>query len=443
LAVVGLSVLFVWLGSIPLAALGHYLSDRLPAVAVVGIGSLALIIWKVPTWQANGLRRSTDFREVSIRSKQLRAAHRPWFAPEPLKVLDGNTLQELDAENKLRGALLLGSTPEPLQMLDSENKVRSTLVQLTSGLLILAGLWFTAQQLTISEASVRLTQESRYADRISAALVQLGNGDPVLRRSAISELQRIARDSPDNHERIYAGLVGHASRKAGWRGDPPATPAEADDQFRVDVEAALQAVGRRDSARDGLQPFTIDLRGKDLRGVALRGANLEGANLREVRLDGATLDGANLSSTPGWTTNLAGARLTGAQGKNARFAGADMSGAYLDNSILPAADLSGVDLRGARLDGARLDGARLAGADLRGVQAQRAQFANADLSGVSLNDADLSDADLSGADLRRSRLDSARLDRANLAGANLCGTFGVTPVTLAAAKTDSSTQQSC
>jgi hypothetical protein len=270
------------------------------------------------------------------------------------------------------------------------DNARSRLLTLAAGLLAAGALGFTALNFLLS-------RQGQVTDRYTKAIEQLGSDKLDIRIGGIYALERIARDSKNDHPTVMEVLTAfireHSherwplpdaegrERRRRVRPDmsgvvtsaysreplPSPGPERREDQgwTRPDVQAAVTVVGRRKRERD-VSGTRLDL----------VGANLIGADLTEARLAGASLFGADLSGADLWAAELGGAVLTGANFAgafliNARLAGADLIGAllvdaYLDNAYLRGASLSGANLTGASLGGAVLKGANLTGANLTG-----------------------------------------------------------------------------
>jgi Pentapeptide repeats (8 copies) len=174
---------------------------------------------------------------------------------------------------------------------------------------------------TLKEQSKQLDKtiaeqrEGQVTDRYAKAVEQLGSDTLDVRIGGIYALERIARDSAEDHPTVMEVLAAfiriHSDEQ--W---PPGRESER--WTRPDVQVAVTVIGRRDVQGD-IQGRPIDLYGANLTSAQLRDANLRGAVLRYAKLTGARLHG----------------------------------------TILVDADLRDVDLRGAaHLDEADLTGAK-------------------------------------------------------------------------------------
>ncbi|MFC4585249.1 pentapeptide repeat-containing protein [Sphaerisporangium corydalis] len=223
------------------------------------------------------------------------------------------------------------------ERVEAVNAARHTLIQAATGLVVIGGvvftaqgLWYTAQSLDASREAQRTTEQGQLTDRYTKAVEQLGSRTSVdIRLGGIYALERLAQDSPRDHQTIGDVLAAFIREH-----DPkpeaamPATPA-------TDIQAALTVISRDRLDRDF---------GFDLKNIRIRGADLGGANLWGMKLNGADLVGADLGYA-----NL----------RYVKLSGANLVGANLNRADLVSANLSGADLRGADLVGANLGGADL------------------------------------------------------------------------------------
>jgi len=244
-----------------------------------------------------------------------------------------------------------------------------------AGLFAAGALIYTARNFTLSRRTVELTRQTfelteqgQVTDRFTKAIEQLGSDKLDVRLGGIYALERIARDSAQDHPTVMevlaafirehsleqwpspdtdsSGRTGAASQAlpdtigAWWRArtvrylamrssSPPGDP-EQERLTRPDVQAAITVVGRRDAKRDILP---IDLTHADLAGANLVGLNLTRANLTDASLTGVPLTGADLTR----------AHLTRADLRWADLNAADLTGAYLTRAHLTGAVLDDAD----------------------------------------------------------------------------------------------------
>jgi Pentapeptide repeats (8 copies) len=227
-----------------------------------------------------------------------------------------------------------------------------------------------------AEAALRnaeAAQDKQITERFAKAIEQLGNEKIEVRLGAIYTLERIAKDSKDDHWTIMEVLTAfvreNASLKKNEEKAEKAKPLikseeiEQKPKLKTDIQAALTVIGRRNPKNDAINQWldlrNIDIRGADLTEVEMQGANLMEANLQwvvfeEAKLQGAFFSRANLRRAELWEANL----------QNAVFKEANLQKASLMDANLQDADLEGADLEGANLDGANLKEAFLIGANL-------------------------------------------------------------------------------
>jgi uncharacterized protein YjbI with pentapeptide repeats len=286
--------------------------------------------------------------------------------------------------------------------LNELNRVRVALVVIMLG--ALAG----AVALYLLRSSTRERRdegrERLLIERFMRAVDQLGHPALDVRLGGIYSLERLARESPENHAPIIEILAAYVREHAPWPargsaragngarpgvhgGDPRPRPP-------TDVQAAVTVLGRRIREQDTDAPISLTH-------TALAGATLTGAHLERALLSGANLEGADLFK--------------------ANLGAADLEGASLRGAGLLLANLNDTVLWGANVEGARLYGANLEGAALKGANLKDAGLTGANLKDAGLHGAVLTGADLTGANLEGAGLEGANLEGANLQGANLRG----------------------
>ncbi|MEH2261430.1 pentapeptide repeat-containing protein [Nostoc sp.] len=194
-------------------------------------------------------------------------------------------------------------------------------------------------------------------ERLKIAIEELGNNTIETSLTVINDLEQIAQNHPQYHW-IIMNILSNFIRKNTLYISPEEVTSNLSEKVRVDIQAALTVIARRDVNKD-LENEQLDLSHIDMRGV-----NLNGANLQKINLYQANLAGANLTEA-----NLAG-------------------------SILSAANLEGANLYLANLEGTILSAANLKGANLTGANLHYASLYLADLQGAILNDAILDRANL-------------------------------------------------
>ncbi len=215
-------------------------------------------------------------------------------------------------------------------------------------------------------------------ETLTQAVEALGSASLARRVAAIGALDRIARDSIEDHWLAIDALTAYLRHRSPW----PGGELEASERERADIRAAILVLGRRN-----LRPLPeeaahrLDLRHVDLRGIRLtRGQG----HLRFAMFSASCLAEADLRRAELGGANLQGADLTGANlGK------ANLKGAYLQRANLCGAKLNGTNLCDAALDGAALRGATLCNAGLVDASLRGAEFAGADLRGANVKLADL------------------------------------------------------
>ena len=333
----------------------------------------------------------------------------------------------------------------------ARDAARGRLLALGAGLGAAGALFYTArsfglarrQFLSTEQAqreTLKLTERGQVTDRYTKAIEQLGSDKPAVKIGGIYALERIARDSKTDHPTVMEVLTVFVREHSREQGSPLPADDRSDDgpskpTFRMDLQAAVTVIGRRDPTHDR-QPVDLtradladaDLADANLAQAQLTGANLSYAQLTRVHLDDADLTGAILADTRLDAAYLTGARLIHAVLTSAYLTEADLTeavltGANLTGANLKSANLTGANLNGANLTGADLTGARLTGASLTGAILTDAHLTLADLTDASLLQAHLTGALLNGAYLKFAHLTGAHLNGAALNGADLTGAY--------------------
>jgi len=175
-------------------------------------------------------------------------------------------------------------------------------------------------------------------ERFSKAVEQLGSNKLEIRLGGIYSLERIAKDSPDDHGTVMEVLASFIRRKS-----PIPVVLDQEKQIAIDIQAVLTVIGRRNSGND--KEYTINLRKADLTNADLRKAILCGTDLGGGFLFGADLNGAILHNGKLFNANLYWANL-----RKANLSEADLSGAILHHANLSQTFLFYKTLTGGALE---------------------------------------------------------------------------------------------
>ena len=264
----------------------------------------------------------------------------------------------------------IGSARGPL-LQAARVAAQGQLLTLGTGLFA-AGALLAVADFTLSQRTLKLTEQGQVTRRHTEAIEQLGSDKLDVRIGGIYALECVARESARHHPammEVLTAFIREHSREA-WP-PPDSGGREPERSTRPDVQAALTVVGRRDAKRD-IQP--MNLTGTDLARADLHDANFTRADLGGADLTGANLHGANLTGANLGRADLTGANLGRADLTRARLFFARLFCARLIYARLTRADLGGADLTGADLHGADLTGATLGRADLTGADLMDARW---------------------------------------------------------------------
>jgi hypothetical protein len=257
---------------------------------------------------------------------------------------------------------------------------------------VIAGLTYRLNRELAVQAEERdrrsheLDRQGQLTERFTRAIDQLGNRDSLdVRLGGIYALERIARDSADDHPQVMEVLTAFIRDHAPWPPSAPSseqfTPADVTASGRIveerpetDVQAILTVLGRRNRAHDPEGRRALDLRATDLRGASLSGLHLGNADLSGAHLEGAWLFVAHLEGARLYRVTLTSAWLNNVHLERADLANAQLPSANLLSAHLEHATLRGADLKAANLTGAHLNEADLQGANLEHAQVDGAVF---------------------------------------------------------------------
>jgi hypothetical protein len=267
--------------------------------------------------------------------------------------------------------LLLNWYVSPTKPSDKKDLVLA-LAQILAGTALLSGIYFTWRTLQVN-------REGQITDRFTRAIDQLGatdnEGDKLfeIRIGGIYALERIARESAEDHWPIMEVLTAYVRQHAPWRpeeaqqGQEEAAVENSGEDSREatettegpppvpDIQAIMTVLRRRTRFFGNEEPEPLDLRSTHLQGALLYRANLQGALLYRANLQGAMFRGADLLGAMFRGANLQGANLQGAD-----LQGADLQGANLQGANLQAANLQGANLQAANLQEAKVTDEQLA-----------------------------------------------------------------------------------
>jgi hypothetical protein len=223
----------------------------------------------------------------------------------------------------------------PLELAQAKNDIRSTALQTLAGIGIVAGAVATWRTL-------RINREGQITERFTRAIDQLGSDKLDIRVGGIYALERIARDSREDHGPIIEILTAFIRQNAPWNSDSSRDDVDiawgaVPGHSKADIQAALTVVARRDVSRDP-PDYRLNLSSADLRKANLSHARLDRASFRYSSLESAYLRGATLRHADFFFTHLEGADLT-----EALLEGADFFEALTSNARLVDADVSNID----------------------------------------------------------------------------------------------------
>ena len=166
-------------------------------------------------------------------------------------------------------------------------KQEVTLVQILTGLLVLAGLYWTSRRVLAAEENVRVAQENvkvaeegHITERFTKAIAQLGDTEMAIRLGGIYALERLAKDSETDHGPIMEVLTAYVRENAPRQEEDPQKAAAPP----TDIQAILTVIVRRETTGKNRGNDPLDLNHTRLTRANLYEADLRGANLYEADL---------------------------------------------------------------------------------------------------------------------------------------------------------------
>jgi hypothetical protein len=124
------------------------------------------------------------------------------------------------------------------ERLELENDARKSLAEIVGGAALLVGLYFTWANLQITQETAtkdrETTREGQITERFTKAIDQLGNDKPQIRLGGIYALERIAKESPQDHWPIMEVLTAYIRETAPRLPELPkdAQPSKGDQSPR-------------------------------------------------------------------------------------------------------------------------------------------------------------------------------------------------------------------
>jgi hypothetical protein len=239
----------------------------------------------------------------------------------------------------------------PNEQATERGRVRAGLLTFLAGSIAVVGAVYTAR-------TFALNRRGQVTERFTRAVDQLGSDNPDVRLGGIYALDRLARESVDDHGPIMEILMAFVRTRSPWPPTPDgrrkpdkAKRPEDPPPAPVDVRAALNVLRRRRVSQDAHQLIDFDLAATNLCGIDTDRLCLPRARLSGTQLRDATLLRADLREATLIAANLEGAVLVDARLNGVQLRGASLRGASVQGCDFNSAKLDKTDLTGARYDG--------------------------------------------------------------------------------------------
>ncbi|MEH2005200.1 pentapeptide repeat-containing protein [Nostoc sp.] len=202
---------------------------------------------------------------------------------------------------------------ETEQRLDYGTKALTTLGTIFGGFAVLINAFYAAKRAEAMDKSAEAANKSAEAalknaeaaqdkqirEGFAKAIELLGNEKIETRLGAIYILERIAKDSTQDHWTIMEVLTAFVRENAPLKKEEE----QESPKIRTDIQAALTVIGRRNTENEQ-EKQRLDLSNIDIRGVDLIKANLERADFISSNFEGALLMQARLQNVEFYNVNL-------------------------------------------------------------------------------------------------------------------------------------------
>jgi hypothetical protein len=229
-------------------------------------------------------------------------------------------------------------------LLKAENDFRKSIIetiQTITGIFTASGLVFTiyyaARNVSLAERTaaenLRATLDGKLTDRFAKAIELLSSDSVPVRVGAIYALERIARDSVDDHWPIMEISCAFLREKF------PADQHDTRSARPEDARAVATLLRRRERGRESPNDKL------DLSSTNVSGLNFECAVMRNANFDGSYLIGTIFEKA-----DLSGATFANAKCKQAIFRASKLVKAFLNGADFTRASMENADILDATTD---------------------------------------------------------------------------------------------
>jgi len=238
-------------------------------------------------------------------------------------------------------------------------------IQLAGALVVFIGLYLTFRRIKASERQVQAVEDGQVTERFSRAIEHLGTKNLAVRLGGIYALERIAKDSPDDHWTVMETLSAFVRENANSvlrREDFKKSLCTRSDvdvpRPETAVLEALKVLGRRRKEQDPTGS-RLDLRGAKLAGLRLEDSDLSRANFSNAHLPLAHFLRCDLNNT----------RFVEAELWGSSFVRLDsLYKADFSRGELPKAEIVRCDARQANFSFTQFEMGKLRNSDLRSTR---------------------------------------------------------------------------
>jgi len=279
---------------------------------------------------------------------------------------------------------------EGKQKLDTSLEIFKTLISGAGTLATIVGGIFLYLNFKVARKNTEIAESRLITERFSKAVEQLADKDrQAVRLGGIYSLERIAKNSPDDHWTVIEVLTSFV------RDQSPVTDNSSNEEISTEIQAILDVISRRNTGAE-----------TEENSINLCGTNLPHANFYKAKLIRIYFLGANF-----YKSNFTKAELNGVV----------LLGAKLDCAVFSEAKLFAVSLDRARMASARLHNAEIYRSKLNNANFYQSSFIEAKIEFTSAHETDFTEADftqssLLGCDLSGSNFEGAKFEKTDISG---------------------------
>jgi len=237
-----------------------------------------------------------------------------------------------------------------------------------------------------------IANDAKITDRIAKAVEFLGNEKENIRIGAILSLERIAKDSPRDHQVIFEQISVFIKNKLENK------PRHSDEIIGIiiknksyfrDVNLAIEVIGRRNFKNDSLQ---IDLSNCNFSNIRMQNKNFRGINFF----------GSTFNNSSFFKCNFEECNLITSDFSDCTFNESILSGSKFQNSTLSRAKIVSCDMKRCIFIRAKVDDLNIKLTDMSKSTFSRNRFINAEISDSKFGECKISYVEFKNTKIKKS-----------------------------------------